>query len=394
MDKNKEKRVVSGMRTTGHMHLGHYHSVLKNWLVLQERYKCFFFAADLHAMTTHYEHALNIEKNTFKMLKEWISVGIDPDKSCIFVQSFLSEHSELHLLLSMITPVNWLNRTPSYKDKNNKSVKNYGFLGYPVLQSSDILLYNPDYVPIGEDQVSHIEITRKISRRFNLTFGEHTSVYDNISNIRRVLDKEELIRFLRLIKKYKNSNCLASLNDCKNIIINSVMKKKKGCISNFLSRKKILKEPKVLLGKYPKIIGLDGRKMSKSYNNTIGLVEPQHRIHKKILQMPTDPARIRISDPGNPEKCPVWNFHLLYSNESEKLWIKSGCKSASIGCIDCKKDLSNKIDIEHSPIRDNYNSINFSRKYVEKIIQEGKIEARKIADKTLHNVKEAINFLL
>ena len=281
MNKVNKKSVVSGMRTTGSMHLGHYHGVLKNWLSLQKKHKCYFFAADLHAMTTYKNVSNSLKDNTTNMILEWLSAGIDPKNSCIFVQSCIPEHSELHLLLSMIVPVNWLTRIPSYKDKNNSFLKSYGFLGYPILQSSDILLYNPDYIPIGEDQISHIEITRKIARMFNSTFGKKINVGQSIQNNIKLLDKKNLNLFIQYIKNYKKKNCIRSLKLSKEVILRSIYKKKQDEMHNLSSKINVFKEPKILLGRYPKLMGADGKKMSKSYKNTINLIESSGNLKKK-----------------------------------------------------------------------------------------------------------------
>lgn len=389
-----QKRVVSGMRTTGDLHIGHYHGVLKNWIVLQKKYDCFFFAADLHAITTQYADTTYLEDNTNRMVTEWLSVGIDPKKSCIFVQSLIPEHYELHLLFSMITPINWLNRIPAYKDNVKIDNNTYGFLGYPILQSSDILLYNPEYVPIGKDQISHIEITRKISRRFNSLFGKNIAAKGFLENVGSNLSREDFKNFLSAIRRYRKKNDLSCLKICRKIIINNLEKRLNRKLHSCMNRKKILNEPKMILGKSSKLVGLDGRKMSKSYNNTINLIETSNNISNKISKMQTDPSRKKLTDHGDPNKCQVWHLHMLYTKEDEKSKIKNGCISASIGCTECKKVLSRNLDLEHAPIREKYNKIKLNNGYVNHVIKEGTIKARKIVKKNILKVKQAIGFII
>ena len=388
-----KSRIVSGMRTTGPLHIGHYQGVLKNWLVLQKKHECFFFAADLHAITTQYKNTYHIKERTINMILEWLSVGINPERSNIFVQSLLPEHSELHLLLSMITPMNWLNRVPSYKDqKNDKST--YGFLGYPVLQSSDILLYQPNYVPIGEDQISHIEITRKIARKFNFMYGKKINIIDDIENIFKILGKKERKSFLYYMKMYKKNNTVVFLRKANEIIIKLLKNYRKKKLSKFISNKNSFKEPQFLLGKYSKLLGYDGKKMSKSYNNTIGLLESPENIKMKIKKMVTDPKRTKIMYPGVPENCSVWEYHKSYSNSEEQTFIYQSCTSAKIGCFDCKNILSDRINSNHYPIRKKYNLLKKNKGYVLEIVKKGTFNAKKVASKTLLDVKEAIGLLI
>lgn len=327
--------VVSGMRTTGQLHLGHLHGVIRNWLDLQNKYKCFIFAADLHALTTHYDDITKIEEHTWNSVIDWLACGLDPKKATIFIQSHVPEHAELQLLLSMITPLSWLERVPTYKDQQEKlktkNLATYGFLGYPVLQSADVLLYQADFVPVGEDQLSHLELCREIARRFN-------HLYSN--------------------KSFS------------------------------------LTEPQSLLSKISKMPGLDGQKMSKSYNNTIMLRDDKKTIERKIKTMPTDPARVKRTDPGDPAKCPVWEFHKIYSDQKTCQWVESGCKSASIGCIDCKKPIINSIINELEPIQDKISHFENNKQQVRSIVNQGCLDARIQAKNNIQLIKEAMGLKL
>ena len=330
-----QSRVLSGMRVTGKLHLGHYHGVLKNWARLQSQYNCFFCAVDWHALTTHYTDPRILNENIWDMIIDWLAVGIDPKQATVFIQSDVPETAELHLLLSMITPVSWLERIPSYKDQqanlHEKDLSTYGFLGYPMLQSADILLYKASLVPVGEDQVSHIEFTREVARRFNFLYGR--------------------------------------------------------------SGNTILPEPKALLAPHSKLTGLDGRKMSKSYHNTISLRESPADIAHKIRTMPTDPARIKRTDPGEPEKCPVWPLHQVYSTPDVKSWVQKGCRSAGIGCLDCKQPVIDSIQKEVSAIRERAQEYEENPSLVKHIVAQGAEKARDIARGTLKEVKETMGLL-
>jgi len=329
------QRVLSAMRTTGRLHLGHYHGVLKNWLVLQEQHECFFFAADWHALTTHYATPQVIQESIRELFIDWLAVGIDPEKSCLFVQSQVPEHAELYVLLSMITPLSWLERVPSYKDQQlkikDKVLDTYGFLGYPLLQAADILIYKANFVPVGEDQVAHIEFTREVARRFNHLYGGSTE-----------------------------------------------------------ATKTILCEPKALLTPESKLPGTDGQKMSKSYHNTISLREDAASVTQKIKIMPTDPARVRRTDPGDPEKCPVWGLHKVYSDENTQQWVQTGCKTAGIGCLECKQPLIAAILKEQQPIAERAAYFESHPDEVTDIIRAGAKKARDVAGQTLAQVNAAI----
>ncbi|RMF96548.1 MAG: tryptophan--tRNA ligase [Candidatus Schekmanbacteria bacterium] len=328
MSKGK-RRVLSGMRPTGNLHLGHYIGVLENWKKMQINDDCFYFVADWHALTTEYQDASNIRKYTDEMIIDWLAAGIDPEKATIFVQSDVLQHSELHLLLSMITPIPWLERVPSYKETkenlSNRDLSTYGFLGYPLLQTADILLYSADVVPVGIDQVPHIELAREIARRFNFIYGETVFI-----------------------------------------------------------------EPQPLLTSTPKLPGTDGRKMSKSFDNCIYLADSPEEIEKKIKTMVTDPQRVRRNDPGNPEVCPVYAYHKVFSKSEEVKKIEDSCKDASIGCVDCKKILFNNIEeffVEYSEKRAKISS---DREQISSIRKKGKERAYNEAEKMMEKVRNVM----
>lgn len=325
------KRVVSGMRATGTLHLGHYQGVLKNWITLQYQQDCFFFVADWHALTTHYDDVGLIQAHTWNMMVDWLAAGLDPNACTLFVQSHVPEHAELHVLLSMVTPLSWLERVPSYKDQQEKlkqkDLATYGFLGYPLLQTADILLYKPHFVPVGEDQVAHLEFAREVARRFNHLYAGGQDIF---------------------------------------------------------------REPQALLTSCAKLTGLDGQKMSKSYNNVIGLREEANSVRKKIQVMPTDPARIRRADPGEPTKCPVYALHQVYSTDAAKDWVEKGCRSASIGCLECKQVLIDKIIVEQAPIIEKGKEYEANPQRIQDIARAGRDVARCIAQKTMTEVKQVM----
>jgi tryptophanyl-tRNA synthetase len=322
------KRVVSGMRPTGALHLGNYHGALANWISMQDEYECFFFVADWHALTSDYENPGNIVMFTRQMVIDWLSAGLAPEKSTLFVQSHVKEHAELFLLLSMITPVPWLERNPTYKEQidalNSKDLSTFGFLGYPVLQAADIIIYKADGVPVGIDQAPHIEITREIARRFNFLYG------------------------------------------------------------------RIFPEPATILTKTSKILGLDRRKMSKSYNNAIFLSDKPEDIMAKVSTMITDPQRQRRSDPGNPDVCNVFEFHKIYSDESTVATVNQGCRTAKIGCVECKKLMAEGLIEALAPIREKNKFYTDHPDMVDDIIASGNQKARKTAQATLREVREAL----
>ena len=390
-----ENRVVSGMRTTGALHLGNYHGALKNWLNLQYQYDCYFFAADWHALTTHYDEPQAMPERTFTMLVDWLAAGLNPSAATIFVQSKVPEHAELQLLLALITPLTWLERVPTYKDQQQnlteKDLNTFGFLGYPLLQAADILLYKAGFVPVGEDQLSHLELTREVARRFNHLFGRSTGFEAAAEEAIKKLGKKNAKLYRTLLKNYQENGeqealatAQALVRDQQNISLGD-----KERLSGYLEGggKIILQEPQALLTPTAKINGLDGRKMSKSYGNTIALREPPASVDQKIRTMPTDPARVRRSDPGNPEKCPVWDFHTLYSDADTQQWVQSGCRSAGIGCLDCKKPLIESIQAELAPIIERGKEYEANPSQVRGIIVDGAEAARDVAKATMEEVR-------
>ena len=397
-DGTKHQRVVSGMRSTGRLHLGNYHGALKNWIKLQYKYDCFFFAADWHALTTHYEKTLGIKNSTLNMIHDWLSAGLDPNACKLFIQSGVPEHAELHLLLSMIAPLGLLERVPTYKDQKiklkEKDLLTYGFLGYSVLQSADVLLYKASYVPVGEDQVPHIELTRALARRFNYLYGKEHDVIDVAEVAVSKMGKKNTRLFYNLLKTYHKTGNIeflkkgrALLSTQAHLSIDELER-----LYGFLDErgKIILPEPKPLLTCRSKFPGLDGRKMSKSYNNTIGLTESAESVEKKIKTMPTDPARVRRTDPGEPLKCPVWSFHEIYSTRKVQDWVQVGCRSVSIGCLDCKGELLVGILSEQKPILERAAEYQNNPSAVRIIVQQGIEKARDVAKNTLSEVRSAM----
>lgn len=391
-------RVLSGMRPTGALHLGHLHGVLKNWVELQHEYECFFFVADWHALTTHYEEPGMIAEHAWNMVVDWLAVGVDPNVATLFIQSRVPEHAELHLLLSMITPLGWLERVPTYKDQQEKlkehDLSMYGFLGYPVLQSADILIYRAGAVPVGEDQVAHVEITREIARRFNHVFGREPDFEKKAEAAVKQLGSQAARQFRALRRAYQEQGNAEALDQAQSLLtgIQHLTKGDRERLSGYLegSGRSILPEPQVLLTKVAKMPGLDGQKMSKSYNNTIALREPPAEVEKKIKVMPTDPARVRRSDPGNPEKCPVWDFHKIYSDEPTRKWVWEGCTTAGIGCLECKLKVSDAINAELEPIQARIREYEADPESVRGIIASGCDRARAAAHDTMEEVRQAM----
>lgn len=394
-----QRRIVSGMRVTGRMHLGNYHGALKNWLKLQDEFDCYFFAADWHALTTNYEQPSDIAKQSLLMVQDWLAAGLDPNKCKIFIQSGVPEHAELHLLLSMITPLAWLERVPTYKDQQeklkDKDLSTYGFLGYPLLQSADILVYKPSYVPVGEDQVVHVELTREIARRFNYYFGREADYQAQAEAALAKLGSKNVKIMIELMNRYRQNGDVQALEQGRTLLAQQAAlldSNEQERLHGYLEGrgKIILPEPEVLLTKESKFPGLDGQKMSKSYNNTIALTEDPVSVAAKIKKMPTDPARVKRTDPGNPEKCPVWSLHKIYSNEQTKEWVDKGCRSAGIGCIECKGPLIDSIVAEQKPIIERFKELESHPEIVLNVIRESTAQARKVAQQTLTEVKSAI----
>ena len=389
-------RVLSGMRPTGALHLGHYHGVLKNWMRLQHEHECFFFVADWHALTTHYDSPAQIEQHTWDMVIDWLAAGIDPSQATIFIQSKVPEHAELHLLLSMSTPLGWLERVPTYKDQQEKladrDLATYGFLGYPLLQAADVLIYRASMVPVGEDQVPHIEMMREIARRFNHLYGREKDFEEKAKEAVKKLGTKRAKLYMELRNDFQEQGkedaleqAKAMLDDAQNL---SMIDRER--LFGYLegSRKLILVEPQALLTEASRLPGLDGQKMSKSYGNTIALRDDRDTVTKKIRTMPTDPARVRRTDPGNPDKCPVWQFHLVYSDDVTREWVTKGCKSAGIGCLECKQPVIDGILKEQEPMRERAQQYLDDPSLVRAIVADGCDKARKLAQETMRDVRE------
>jgi len=392
------ERVLSGMRPTGSLHLGHYHGVLKNWVRMQNEYECLFFIADWHALTTHYDTPHDIEQNVWDMVVDWLAAGVNPARTTLFIQSKVPEHAELHLLLSMITPLGWLERVPTYKDQqeklSEKDLSTYGFLGYPLLQSADILIYRSTQVPVGDDQVPHIEFTREIARRFNHIYGREPGFEEKAEAAVRKLGGKKAKLYFELRTRYQEQGDDQALDSAKSLLEEqqSLSHGDRERLFGYLegSGKMILSEPRAMLTAASKMPGLDGQKMSKSYNNTIALREDEASVEKKIRTMPTDPARIRRSDPGDPDKCPVWQLHQVYSSEDMKQWVINGCKSAGIGCIECKQPVIDAVLEEQRPMRERAQMYLDDPTLVRNIIADGCEKARKLASETMRDVREAM----
>ena len=393
-----QKRVLSGMRPTGRLHLGHYHGVLKNWIQLQHEYDCMFFVADWHALTTHYENPEIIEDHVWQMVIDWLASGVNPGSAALFIQSRVPEHAELHLLLSMITPLSWVERVPSYKDTiaktNDRDIATYGFLGYPVLQSADILIYQAGNVPVGADQVPHVEITREIARRFNHIFGRDSGFEDLAEEAIKKMGRKNARLYREFRREYMEQGNQESLEKAQAMIQEqqNISLGDRDRLFGYLEGggKVILPEPKALLTEASVMPGLDGQKMSKSYNNTISLREEPDEVTRKIKTMTTDPQRVRRTDPGNPDVCPVFQMHEVYSDDSTKGWVREGCTTAGIGCIDCKMPLIEKVLEEQQPMRERAQQYEDNPDLVKSIVAEGCEKARTIARATLEEVRSAM----
>lgn len=391
-------RVLSGMRPTGGLHLGHYHGVLKNWIELQHEFECLFFVADWHALTTHYDTPEIIEEHVWDMVIDWLAAGVDPAQATLFIQSRVPAHAELHLLLSMITPLGWLERVPSYKDQQEKLVEKelntYGFLGYPLLQSADILIYRATRVPVGEDQTPHIEFTREIARRFNHVYGKELGFQEKAEAAVKKLGSRKARLYRDLRNRYQEQGDEEALAAAKSLLDEqqNLSMGDQERLFGYLEGggKMILSEPEAMLTTASKMPGLDGQKMSKSYNNTITLREDAASVTRKIRRMPTDPARVRRIDPGNPEKCPVWQFHLVYSDEDTKRWAYEGCSTAGIGCLDCKQPVIDAILAEQRPMHQRARMYEEEPSLVRNIIADGCEKADKLAQETMREVREAM----
>ena len=393
-----EERVVSGMRPTGVLHLGHYHGAIKNWVRLQTEYPCLYFVADWHALTTHYDEPEVIERHVWDMVIDWLAAGIDPSQAVLFLQSRIPEHAELHTLLSMITPLGWLERVPTYKDQQEKladrDLATYGFLGYPLLQSADVLIYRARYVPVGEDQVPHVEMMREVARRFNHVYGREPGFEDKAKAAAKKMGSRKAKLYAELRTRYQQQGEVAALQSARALLEEqqnlSVADRER--LYGYLEGggRMILVEPDVLLTESSKLPGLDGLKMSKSYNNAIGLREDPESVTKKIRTMPTDPARVKRGDPGDPAKCPVWQFHLVYSDDKTRQWAEQGCRSAGIGCLDCKQPLIEAVLAELAPMRERAQKYVDDPTLVRNIIADGCEKARRLAHETMREVRDAM----
>ena len=393
-----EDRVVSGMRPTGALHLGHFHGAIKNWIRLQAEHPCYFFVADWHALTTHYDTPEVIESSVWDMVIDWLAAGVDPAQAVLFIQSRVPEHAELHTLLSMITPLGWLERVPTYKDQQEKlsdrDLSTYGFLGYPLLQSADVLIYRAKFVPVGEDQIPHVELMREVARRFNHVYGKEPGFEDKARAAATKMGSRKARLYAELRTRYQEQGddealeaARALLNEQQNLSMGDRER-----LFGYLEGggRVILLEPDVLLTEASRLPGLDGQKMSKSYGNTIALREEEESVRKKIRTMPTDPARVKRTDKGDPDRCPVWQFHLVYSNDETRSWAEQGCKSAAIGCLDCKQPIIDAVLAEQAPMRERAQQYLDDPTLVRNIVADGCEKARKLARETMREVRDVM----
>ncbi|WP_151446000.1 tryptophan--tRNA ligase [Lacisediminimonas profundi] len=391
-------RVVSGMRPTGALHLGHFHGALKNWVKLQSEHPCLFFVADWHALTTHYDDPSVIEVSIWDMVIDWLAAGVDPKQCSIFIQSRVPEHAELHLLLSMTTPLSWLERVPTYKDQQEKladrDLGTYGFLGYPLLMSADVLIYRASMVPVGEDQIPHVEMTRELARRFNHIYGREKGFEEKAQEAVKKLGGKLGKQYAALRTAYQEQGHHEALEQARVLLeqAQSLSAADRERLLGYMAggHKSILVEPRVLLTEASRLPGLDGGKMSKSYGNTIALREEKDAVVKKVRTMPTDPARVRRTDPGEPARCPVWKLHEVYSDDSTREWVQKGCRSAGIGCIECKQPVIEGILREQEPMRERAQQYLDNPALVRAIVADGCDKARVLAQETMRDVREAM----
>jgi tryptophanyl-tRNA synthetase len=394
-----KQRVLSGMRPTGALHLGHYHGALKNWVRLQDDYECFYFVADWHALTTHYEEREVMGRYVYDMVIDWIAAGLDPDRSTIFIQSRVLEHAELFTLLAMGTPLGWLERVPTYKDQIDKlkdrDLATYGFLGYPLLQAADILIYKAAYVPVGEDQASHVELTREIARRFNHLYGRVPGFEGLVASALAKLGKDDARYYEKQRKAFGESGDEQALAKGEAVVRKAAVvlgaEETELLLGNLRGAgRTILPEPQAMHTEVTKLPGLDGAKMSKSYGNAIAMREEPALVEQKIRRMPTDPQRVRRTDPGEPGRCPVWQFHQVYSSSDTREWVVKGCRSAGIGCLECKQPVIDSILREQQPWRDRAAPLLADPRRVRDIVEAGTERARGIAQQTMHDVRAAM----
>jgi tryptophanyl-tRNA synthetase len=391
-------RVLSGMRPTGALHIGHYHGALKNWVKLQDEHPCYFFVADWHALTTHYETPEVLEASVWDMVIDWFAAGLDPQKATIFIQSRVPEHAELFLLLSMSTPLGWLERVPTYKDQieriKDRDLSTYGFLGYPLMQAADILIYRATMVPVGEDQVPHIEMTREIARRFNNLFGREPGFEEKAREAVKKLGAKRARLYHDLRTRFQEQGDDDALEQARALLsqAQSMSMGDRERAFGYLegSRRVILVEPDVKLTETPKLPGLDGQKMSKSYGNMILMREEPKALTEKIRRMTTDPARVRRTDPGEPERCPVWQLHKVYSTEETQAWAAQGCRTAGIGCLDCKQPVIDAMLREQQPWRERAQRYLDDPSLLRSIVADGCDRARATAQETMREVRSAM----
>jgi tryptophanyl-tRNA synthetase len=391
-------RVLSGMRPTGRMHIGHYHGALRNWVRLQEEYECLYFVADWHALTTHYEEPGEIVQSAWEMVIDWLAAGLDPNRSTIFIQSRVPEHAELSLLLGMITPVGWLERVPTYKDQQQKladrDLSTFGFLGYPLMQGADILIYRANLVPVGEDQVSHLELVRELARRFNFIYGREPGFEEKAKAAVKKLGSKKAKRYDALRTAFQEKGDDAALAAAKELLeeTQNLSLGDRERLFGYLegARRVILPEPQPLLTETPKVPGLDGQKMSKSYGNAILMREDPAEVTRKVRTMQTDPARMRRTDPGNPENCPVWPLHQIYSDQATREWVVQGCTTAGIGCLDCKQPVIDAIIREQQPFIERAQRYVDDPQLVRNIVADGCERARALAEETMREVRGAM----
>lgn len=393
-----QERVLSGMRPTGALHLGHYHGALKNWVRLQSEMSCYYFVADWHALTTHYESREVIAKNVYEMVIDWLAAGLDPNQCTLFLQSRIPEHAELFTLLAMGTPIGWLERVPTYKDQQeklkDKDLSTYGFLGYPLLQAADILIYRAKWVPVGEDQASHVELTREAARRFNHLYGREADFEARVQASLSKLGKDAAKRLEKSRKAFQEAGDTKAMEGALGFVASTPLldADERDRLTGWFkgTGKAVLVEPQALLTEASKLPGLDGQKMSKSYGNAIAMREDKASIEHKVRRMPTDPARIKRTDVGDPDRCPVWQFHRVYSDATTQAWAAQGCKTAGIGCLECKQPVIDAILNEQQPMLARAEPYMTNPQIVRDIVDAGTDRARATARATMAEVRAAM----
>ena len=394
---DSQRRVVSGMRPNGRLHLGHFHGVLRNWVRMQHEYQCFFCIVDWHTLTRDNAAGTDIARNVQDMAIDWLASGVSPSSATLFIQSQVPEHAELHLLLSMICPLAWLERVPSYKElqvDSHSDQRTYGFLGYPLLQAADILAYRAGVVPVGADQVPHIEFARDVARRFNYLYGSEEGFEDKAEAAIRKLGKKGSKLYVSLRKSYQEQGDLDALNTARALLKDqqTITIGDQERLFGYLegSGRLLLPEPQAMLSDSPRLSGLDGGRMAKSAGNSIFLRDAPGEVEEKIKRMPTDPARVHRHDPGEPTRCPVWQMHKSHSSNEVCQWAEQGCRSAGIGCLECKAPLIEAINIELAPLQERAWDYEQNPDLVRSILAEGAERARDEARETLVVVRQAM----